>query len=263
LQQADLSNAHIGSSTWDEAELTGANFSGTDFTGADLSRMDLSAKVVTISAETNFVGAMLSDGVAHGVNLAGQKLPGFTQFKQHNLAFANLAGMDLSKKADLEGTILPNANLTGANLSEANLTNANLTNAILISATLDFANLRGATLQGVQAGVEPGSVLQTTTFKNAYMIIIDLTDADLRSADLSDAHIYGDATAHSLLIRTKLDSADLSRAILSGAAFSGSLTDATLNNAVLINSTFTRLGGLLPTKERERKPEKYGLVCPE
>jgi retron-type reverse transcriptase len=25
----------------------------------------------------------------------------------------------------------------------------------------------------------------------------------------------------------------------------------------------SRLGGLLPTKERERKPEKYGLVCPE
>jgi hypothetical protein len=67
---------------------------------------------------------------------------------------------------------------------------------------------------------------------------VDLTDADLRSADLSGAHIYGDATTGAILIRTKLDSADLTDALLSGTAFSGSLTDAVFNHAVLVNSTF-------------------------
>ena len=63
---------------------------------------------------------------------------------------------------------------------------------------------------------------------------VDLTDADLRGVDLSGAHLYGT----SLLLRTRLDSADLTGAICAGVAFSGSLTDTVFNNAVLVNATF-------------------------
>ena len=38
---------------------------------------------------------------------------------------------------------------------------------------------------------------------------------------------------------------------------------AEVRTLATFQTTNTRLGGLLPTKERERKPEKYGLVCPE
>ena len=127
--------------------------------------------------------------------------------------------------------------MTGANLLEANLAGADLTEAVLVSANLNFVNLQHATLQRVHAGVAPGTQVHETTFKSAYMPNANLTDADLRSADLTAAHIYGD-TSQSLLVRTKLDSANLTDALLANAAFSGTLTDTVFTHAVLANATF-------------------------
>jgi uncharacterized protein YjbI with pentapeptide repeats len=228
----------FGNSTFVDVDLTRANFSGTDFHGVDLSHADLSTSTGVTSPETSFVGAVLSDGVAHGVNLSGQVFPeGSDHLRGQNLAYANLSGVQLVG-ANLQGANLSHATLSGINLSRANLEGADLSNALLHQATLDFASLRHAKMPGLQAGVAPGQSSEATSFKNAYMPSVDLTDADLRSADLSDAHIYGDATTGSSLLRTKLDSADLTGALLSGAAFSGSLTDAVFNHAVLVNSTF-------------------------
>ena len=205
----------------------------------DLSHADLSKSTGVTSPQTSFVGAILSDGgTQHGVNLSGQVFPEGTDHLQgQNLAYANLSEVQLVG-AKLQGTNLSHATLNDINLTDADLEGADLSNALLHHATLDFASLRHAKLQGIQAGVPPGQSGQATSFKNAYMPSVDLTDADLRSADLSDAHIYGDTTTWLSLLRTKLDSADLTGALLSGAAFSGSLTDAVFNHAVLVNSTF-------------------------
>jgi len=73
--------------------------------------------------------------------------------------------------------------------------------------------------------------------RGAFMTDIDLSDADLRSVDLTGAHLYGDATATSL-VRTRLDSANLSETICSGAHFSGTLNDAVFNRAQLVNTDF-------------------------
>ena len=238
LVDADFTNAKFMGVTFDIDGLENTDLIDGSLAGIDLSNIDLSVPV-RISATTSFVGAILSDGVAHGVNLAGQQFPeGTTQFKGQNLAFTNFSGARLVN-ADLEGVRLDHANLAGAVLTGANLGGrATMIGMRLVGATVDFANLSGANMQGVQAGVDPGSGARATTFKGAFMPAVNLTDADLRSADLSDAHIYADATAQSLLIGTLLDSADLGGAILAGAAFSGSLTDAVFNGAVLVNATF-------------------------
>jgi uncharacterized protein YjbI with pentapeptide repeats len=221
LNGADLSRAALRGSQIDETtNFAGADFSGTDFAGVDLSRANLSNAI--LSAATSFVGATLSDGMAHGVNLACLQPEGTggchfeqqtTQFKGANLTFANLSGVGLAT-ADLEGAILDDAVLVGANLNLVSLKNA---------------KLRGALL-----GAEPGSGAPVTQLGGAFMVNVDLTDADLRGVNLTGAHLYGD----SLLLRTRLDSADLSRAICAGAAFSGTLTDSVFNEAVLVNATF-------------------------
>jgi hypothetical protein len=66
---------------------------------------------------------------------------------------------------------------------------------------------------------------------------IDLTDADLRSVDLTSAHLYGDQQ-QTLLVRVRLDSANLANAICSGAHFSGSLNNAVFVGAQLVNTVF-------------------------
>ena len=239
LNSAFFTDATLTGVTFDPSDIVGKiDFSGVSFAGFDLSHFDLSLENAILSATTSFAGAILSDGIAHGVSLAGQTFPDSTsEFKGQNLAFANLKGVRLFK-ADLSGATLSHADLTGAILTEANLAGATLTSAVLASGFLDFTNLRHAVLDGVQAGVAPGSGARAVTFKGAFMPGVDLTDADLRSADLSDAHIYADFTKPSLLLRTKLDSADLTGAILSGAELSGSFNDTTFNEAVFVNSTF-------------------------
>ena len=69
------------------------------------------------------------------------------------------------------------------------------------------------------------------------MVDADLTDADLRQANLTGAHLHTDLQ-QVILVGTMLDSAVLESTICSGAEFSGSLTDAVFNNAQLVNTVF-------------------------
>jgi len=224
LHGVSLRGASLAGSILDaQTNVTGADLSGVNFNRADLTRADLSTAF--LSAATNFVGAVLSDGKAYGVRLAclrgagGQDTggcafaPKTTVFKGANLSFVDLSGAGLTY-ADLGGTNFYNARLVGANLN--------------------YANLLDATLVGAQLGVQPGSGAAAAQLGGAFMVNVDLTDADLRGVDLTGAHLYG----NSLLVRTRLDSANLAKAICAGAAFSGTLTNATFNDAVLVNATF-------------------------
>jgi uncharacterized protein YjbI with pentapeptide repeats len=205
----------IDAQTFNQHDLTRTDFRGVDFSGFDLTRADLSKSIIDVT--TRFAGARLSDGVGHGVVLAGHRFAAQTeQFKGLDLSFTDFSRATL-EAADLEGAILRAAQLVGANLT--------------------FANLHQASLIGAHLGVAPGSGAEATNLRGALMTDIDLTGADLRSANLTEAHLYGDV-ARTLLVGTMLDSAVLDGAIVSGAVFSGSLTDASFNNAQAINTIF-------------------------
>ena len=223
LHGANLRRASLGGSTLDvQTVVAGADLSAADFRGADLSRADLSAAL--LSAQTNFAGAKFSDGMGHGVRLACLR----------GGAGGDTGGCDFARTTHFKGQDLSFADLSGAGLFEADLGGTSFFRARLVGANLNYTNLKNARLIGAQLGVQPGSGAAAAQLGGAFMVNVDLTDADLRSVDLTGAHLYGDA----LLVRTRLDSANLVRAICAGAAFSGTLTDAVFNDAVLVNATF-------------------------
>lgn len=233
FSRANLTGASIARTRFTNANLSGAiltgvtpGFAGLDlrladfgeaiFAGVDLSRVDLGQARTFRLRPPHLAGAILSDGTV-GVNLAGQAFP---------------PGYDELKGADLSG-----ADLTRVELLEANLEGATLNRIRAVGANLTFANLHGAKLRGAELGVAPGTERAAASLRGAFMTDVDLTDADLRSVNLAGAHLYGDAT-RTLLIRTRLDSANLSNAICSGAQFSGTLSNAVFDGAQLVNTVF-------------------------
>ena len=226
---ADLTNSVFASNMLDHTTgFAGTILAGVNFSKENLGRsVDLSGAV--LSDTTNFAGAVLSDfpNSKQGVNLScvvsgqtetgGCHFPiGSTQFAGANMQYATLASSGLTE-VSLEGAMLNEANLIGAKLS--------------------FASLKGAKLVGAHLGVPPG-MQGAAVLSNAYMINVDLTDADLRSVDLTAAHVYGAAT-DALFVRTLLDAADFSNAILDGAVFTdASLPAAVFNGAQLVNANF-------------------------
>jgi uncharacterized protein YjbI with pentapeptide repeats len=215
------------------AVLDDADFSGVDFKGVDVSQADLSGAVLT--AETSFAGATLTNSVDSGVNLScdaeamrgGCLLSSIPdQFKGADLSFANLDRVNL-ESADLGCADLDNE-----------LSCAKLNNTRLVGANLNFADLHGAEMKGAFLGVERNSGIAAATLRGAFMINIDLSDADLRSVDLSNAHLYGDEQS-TLLVGAQLDDADLTGAIGSDTKFTNaSLTNAVFNGAQLVNTSF-------------------------
>ena len=113
------------------------------------------------------VEALARDGVAmKEINLSGADLRG-----------ANLAGANF-KRADLQGAIFVEADLSGADLRGANLRGAVFIRANLTDADLCEADLTGADLVGA-------------VFENAYMEDVKLDDAELLVADFSNARLAG------------------------------------------------------------------------
>jgi uncharacterized protein YjbI with pentapeptide repeats len=226
---ADLTNSVFASNTLDNTtDFSAAILDGVDFTREHLGRaVDLSGAF--LSDTTNFDGAVLSDFPTsqRGVNLscvvAGATQTGGCSFPEQTTQFM--------------GASMQYAQLTHAGLTEANLEGTILDGANLVGARLNFTNLKGASLVGAHLGVDPGST-GAAALSGAYMINVDLTDADLRSVDLTGAHAYGAAT-DALFVRTLLDAADFTNAILSGAVFTdASLPAAVFNGAQLVNASF-------------------------
>ena len=189
--------------------------------------MDLSGAF--LSDTTNFAGAVLSDFPTsqQGVNLScvvsGQMETGGCHFPAGSTQF--------------KGASMQYAQLANAGLTEVSLEDAMLDGAQLVGAKLSFASLKGASLKGAHLGVDPGTQ-GAAVLSNAYMINVDLTDADMRSVDFTAAHLYG-AVTDALFVRTLLDSADFTNAILAGAVFTdATLPGAVFNGAQLVNAKF-------------------------
>lgn len=108
------------------------------------------------------------------------------------LAYLDLAGLDF-KGALLNGSNLYGTDLTGALLKGADLARARLDRAVLIKADLSGANLTSATiLRPTIYADQHNTLTDAPRFSGANMAGIrvqaDLSGADFRGADLTDAH---------------------------------------------------------------------------
>lgn len=235
---ADLSDACFASANFQAASapvyLGNARLTCTDFSGTDLSRLNV------IFDDTPAFAQRAAVGTAPGCRVAmrGTALPCdfIDQWKTLDLTDAMLTACAMATTSTLlQKRDFSDALMEGVDFYEINLQGAVFDNAQLHGADFSYANLKDASFKGAQLGVAPGSSLKRpANMKGAYMPGVDLSNADLRSVDLTQAHIYGKAK----FVKTQLDSADLSLALLPEAQFSGSLTNASFNGALLVNAIF-------------------------
>jgi uncharacterized protein YjbI with pentapeptide repeats len=142
--------------------------------------------------------------------------------------------------ADLNGTILREAQLmgcflSGAVMNEANLIGANLIESSLIGAKLKGADLSRADLSGSDL---TGASLQGAELSGAYLVGTFLNETDLSGANLDGAFIRMAQMAGSSLVGASLENADLSYTDLSGVRLDGcSMIGANLTGADLSGST--------------------------
>jgi len=150
------------------------------------------------------------------------RLNGLT-FKKANLQGVDLQNADFSE-SDLSGANLADSllidckfrlvNLTGADLSRVEAARSDFRKAVLTKCNFRAANLHSASLQ---QAVAKKAQLVTASLADAFLPMIDLTDADLTGTDFTGA---------------VLDSATLKGANLWLARFSGaSLRDIDLTDA--------------------------------
>ena len=145
------------------------------------------------------------------------------------------------------------ANWAGADLSGADLKNAELLDVDLTGASIDDVDLEGATLTNDQYRnvVLPRIIPNTTKLQNVQAPWIDLTDRDLRAAQLTGAKLHGAKFDRSNLAGASLKDTDLTDANLQHATsvedadFSGAILDRTLlpNNLLGANFVESKIQG--------------------
>jgi len=241
----DFSEAKLGSACFVYANfeataapvyLTNADLTCADFSGTDISRTNAifgTAPQVTPgdSCRTRFTWTTLNC----------EFIDVWPQLDVSNSALGTCARG--TTNTALVGRDFTGARMDGFDFFQANLAGVTFNQTQLHGANLAYSNLKGAKLVGLQGGVQPGSgsALSAVNLTGAYMVGVDLTDADLRSATLAGAHIYGGSAANGGVnfVRTRLDSADLSGALLPAAVFSGSMSNAVFDcvNKVLPDKT--------------------------
>ncbi len=134
------------------------------------------------------------------------------------------------REANLNGTVLINADLRGAILIRVSLKGTDLRGARFREANLSLADLSSAILQGADL---KGAQLSMTTLKDADLRGADLRGADLTLANLSNATLFRATLGKAILSGATLSNADLGNADLSYATLLG----ATLSNAHLRATT--------------------------
>lgn len=175
------------------------------------------------------------------------------------LAYLDLSDLNF-KGATLARSDLYGADFTGANLSGADLSGTRLDRSVLIRANLAGANLSGATIFRPTVYSDMSSnPADAPKFRGANLqriqVQADLSGADFRGADLTDAHFAplewraGQGTlttSYSNVLKgcdfsgARLHRADMSRAIMWFARFTGAdLTGAKLSGSDLSKADFS------------------------
>jgi uncharacterized protein YjbI with pentapeptide repeats len=196
-------------SSFDDADLQGADLSELDFTGRSLRRCKLG-------------GAILRGAILKGAQLDGAQLED-ADLSRARLDDAELGGADLSRAvltgANLDGARLAEAVLEEAELGGASLVRANLDGAKLARAHGEGANLEGATLRraDLRHASFPRASFAGAALRWAQADQGDFTGARFLKADLSmasfrKARLTSAVLAHATLDGTDLRNADLERA---------------------------------------------------
>jgi uncharacterized protein YjbI with pentapeptide repeats len=156
------------------------------------------------------------------VTLIGADLQG-ANLQMSLMDNANLRGVDL-RGATLHLTLL-----TGADLQEANLQGANLLSAHMEQASLHAADLKSAELGGAH--------LYRANLTSANLESANLESADLRDADLSTPHIL---QVGNVPVPFGWGTTNLQGALLTGAALTGAnVQEANLQGAMLLRANLT------------------------
>ncbi|HUH41401.1 MAG TPA: DUF2169 domain-containing protein [Castellaniella sp.] len=222
LGRASFSGANLTGAILDGSDCTGANFSGTDLSGISMRQATLSY-------------AWLNQVKAPRIQAAGA-----------DFSHANLEGIDLSRAA------LDQANFTGARLRRAVLDDASCVSANFTQADLSEVNMVRCDLAGSQS--TPGtqwqganlqkSILNDASWMGASLdgaqmqgikaLNTDLSDSNLRNAQIHDADLR-----KTVFDRADLGHARLSRSNLMEASFShADLSHCGLDGSNLYGATF-------------------------
>jgi uncharacterized protein YjbI with pentapeptide repeats len=229
LPEINLGHAQLGRANMQNANLRGANLPHAYMYGARLAGADLHL--------ANLDHAHLSHADLRGANLTEAGLSaahlGHANFGSANLSRANLTEAELLW-ADLSGADLTGADLTGANLENASLEGVKLDASAKIAPkwrlVWEIVNEGGATRD--LAGVD---------LRDAFLEEADLSEADLRGADLVWAKLYGADLSGADLRDATMTNIRLTGADLTGAMLADSnLGDADLEGANLTEADLSR-----------------------
>jgi uncharacterized protein YjbI with pentapeptide repeats len=204
FEKANMVNAVLNQVEAKGAYFTEADLSNTDFKNADLSDADFSQCLLH---GADFLGANLTE-----VNIYG------AQGTKVNFREANLTGLRASEgcnftegcfvKTSGPGAIWDKATLTGADFSFADMEGADFTKAVLNSAKLYAANMKYSRF--IKANLREAKLVRMNLFEGS------LEKADLTEADLSGSNFYGAEFLDAVLVRTKLDGANVKMTKLAG-----------------------------------------------
>jgi len=204
FEKANMANAVLDQVEAKDAYFNEADLSNADFKNAGLSGADFSQCLLH---GADFLGANLTE-----VNIYG------AQGTKVNFREANLTGIRASERCDFSqgcfvktsgpGAIWDEATLTGADFSFADMEGADFTKAVLDSAKLYAANMKYSRF--IKANLREAKLVRMNLFEGS------LEKADLTEADLSGSNFYGAEFLDAVLVRTKLDGANVKMTKLAG-----------------------------------------------
>lgn len=168
----------IANTTFEAADLRGANLAGKVLSGIDLYRADLS--------KANLSGTILYDANLTRANLKGTNLNqsdlseatlvradlNWALMNDADLSFANLDGADLSF-SQMSRAQLVNAKIRWANMTGAIVAGADLQNCNIFTTNLSYTNFTGADLNG--------AILRKSIFEETILTGVDLENAEVES----------------------------------------------------------------------------------
>jgi uncharacterized protein YjbI with pentapeptide repeats len=163
LAEKDLTGLDLSKADLQEANLRGAVLEGADLSKADLQGADLSMAVLT--------GADLSK----------------TRLKRARLDQAYAEGAKVRKAK------FANASLAGCQFKDSDFERASFAKAQMAGAVFDQCSLRKAVFRKTTA---PRAEMTACNLKHAVCTMSDLSEADLRGADLSKASLYKTQAPH-------------------------------------------------------------------
>ncbi|MGB1007055.1 MAG: pentapeptide repeat-containing protein, partial [Thalassobaculaceae bacterium] len=177
VKQTDLTDTNLRNARFFRANLTGANLTGSNLQGADLSEANLAGAILH--------GAVLFDVVLQGADLSDADLAGAV-FSDLDREAGHFDGARLPTVFDADGEEL-------TRMIADHLTWVSNNGSKGSRADLSRRDIRGQSLQqtNLSAAVMPFVVAPDSDWRQMYLLMSDLSFADLRNTDLTRSNLRG------------------------------------------------------------------------